>query len=884
MCTGQEAVDEIVRVRANEFSRIQARFKTRLSLTSSSVDEVVQERILKKTPEAKNTLEELYNEKDSVLRNLIQFQEARKDLVGFNSPGEFAKNFPFVPYQFTIMQTVFNEIRKHGNAGKHQSNGERSMLSGFQEATQAIEERDEYALVPFYRFYDTVHTFLDGAIRRVIERCEKQAEKGQGIEPQDVDVLKLLYLVRYVDDIPKNVENLMILMADRIDADKILLRKQVQESLDRLLGQNYIGRSGDTYHFLTDEEQDIQREIRNTNVDTYSIVEQISKMIFADIYTTKKFRYGRYDFDFNKMVDGVVSGSLTEGMKLRFLTVATDPIEKTELRLMTQSKGEAIVVLPDSRYYENLESAMKVTKYVKQRNVAQMPKSVQDIIGNHQKEAELYEADAKEQLKKAIEDATYYVDGERVEIKGGDAKAHIDAALEYLVGHVYSDLDLITKNVDTDAEILAILSGEETTLDGMEPNRDAAAKVEEHLTMQDRMKLPTSMSDIQSRYSGVPYGWREIDIAAVVALLIYQQKVTIKYGGATIRPDDPKLPDLLRKRSEVGKTTISIHHTVTAANMKAIRELLREYFEVMDVPNDEMNLVKFILDRFTAQKSHLEELNQKYTGRRNYPDHDKVTAAIALVQDILSQQKDNIALISRVLKREDDLFDSKEDLQNVEGFFRNQVQIFDAAAQMEEDFRNDLDYLSHEPEANAALNQIRLITQVKGGFSYRKIPELNGLMTTVTEGHERLLEAKREELTDLIYQCVAAVHQASGGNYKAHEIVSKADTYYEQKKQNIKTLKTLALLDGLIPQMLQYKDATCGSIEVVLTPPKPVSTPKPAGGNTPPAPKKIIKPCQRAIVFPAKTLESEADIDTYVEQLRQQLKTMLRGCDGLQIK
>lgn len=34
-CTGQEAIDEIIKVRADEFSRIQARFKTRLSLTSS---------------------------------------------------------------------------------------------------------------------------------------------------------------------------------------------------------------------------------------------------------------------------------------------------------------------------------------------------------------------------------------------------------------------------------------------------------------------------------------------------------------------------------------------------------------------------------------------------------------------------------------------------------------------------------------------------------------------------------------------------------------------------------------------------------------------------------------------------------------------------------
>ena len=49
MCTGQEAIDEIIKVRADEFSRIQARFKTRLSLSSSSVDEVIQKRILKRS-------------------------------------------------------------------------------------------------------------------------------------------------------------------------------------------------------------------------------------------------------------------------------------------------------------------------------------------------------------------------------------------------------------------------------------------------------------------------------------------------------------------------------------------------------------------------------------------------------------------------------------------------------------------------------------------------------------------------------------------------------------------------------------------------------------------------------------------------------------------
>lgn len=880
MCTGQEAIDEIIKVRADEFSRIQARFKTRLSLTSSSVDEVIQKRILKKRPEAEQKLEALYQENDSVLRNLFSFTDSIQDIKGFAGAGEFAVNFPFVPYQFIIIQKAFAEIRKHGNSGKHMSGVERSMLSGFQEAAQKIQDQDEYALVPFFRFYDTVHTFLDSSIRRVIERCQNAADIGAGIQPQDVHVLKLLYLIRYVDDIPANVDNIVILMADDIRTDKIVLREKVGESLGRLMSQNYIGRSGETYNFLTDEEQDIQRDINNTVVDTASIVERIAQMIYADIYQTKKFRRDKYDFDFDKMVDGVTTGAVTSGMKLRFLTVATDAVDKSELRLMTESHGQAIVVLSGSSYYESLENAMKIRKFVKQRNVAQLPKSMQDIIRDQQDEATRYEQSAMEDLKQAIVNAAYYVDGEHIEIRGGDAKSRIDQALDYLVTHVYSELDLITKNMDTDEDVAEILTG--NFLPGAEPNRDAAAKVEEFLVVQDRTKLPTSMYDVQSRYQGIPYGWREIDIAAVVALLINQQKVTIKYGGATIQPDDPKLPDMLRKKNEIGKTSISIRQAVTAVKMKAVKELLREFFDVMDVPNDEDGLVAYIVKKFEELKTHYETLNQRYTSGRKYPDQGKVQQAMQLVADVLSQKKDNIALIDRVLKLEDKLFDSKEDLQAVEGFFKNQVQLFDAAAQMEEDLRNELDYLSHEPAANDALNKIRLIVAVQGGFSYQKIPELNGLMATVREGHGRLLEAKRAELLEIIRQCMAEVHTLSDGNMACSELVRKADTYFDQQKTKISELRSLALLDGLVPQIWSYKDDICDRMEAAKQPPKPVEAKQP---NTPakPAPKKIIKTVYRQAAFPAKVLANQADVDAYVERMRSYLMAMLKDCDGIKL-
>ena len=884
VCTGQEAIDEIIRARENEFSRIQARFKTRLSLSSSSADEVIQKRILLKTPEAGAELAKVYMANDSVLRNLFSFSDAILDIKGYNGEDEFVRNFPFVPYQFILMQKIFTEIRKHGNAGKHMSGGERSMLSGFQEAAQKIQGKDEYALAPLYLFYDTVHSFLEGSIRRVIERCERAAIEGNGIESQDVDVLKLLYLVRYVDDVKANLDNIVILMADDIRLDKITMREQVRGSLDRLMSQNYIGRTGDTYNFLTDEEQDIQREIKNTPVATADIVGRIAQMIFADIYTTKKFRYGKYDFAFDQMVDGQAVGTLTGGMMLRVLTVATDPTEKNELRLMAESAGQAIVVLAENPYYESLESAMKIRKYVKQRNVAQLPKSVQDIIRDQQDEAGKYELTAAEDLKKAIADAEFYVDGEHIEIKGGDAKSKIDQALEYLVAHVYSDLGLITKFAETDADIYKILHGEEQYIPGTEPNRDAAAKVEKYLEIQFNQNLPTTMSDLQDRFQKKPFGWREIDIAAVVAMLIYDQKVTIKYGGATIQPSDPKLPDMLRKKSEIGKTSISKRQVVSIQKIREVRDFLRDFFDEMDVPEDEDGLIAHIVEKFNGELDHYTKLDAHYEGHK-YPDQGKVKQAIALIKDVLSQQKDNTALIQRVIDREDTLYAMRDELQEVEEFFKTRVILFDTAVQYERDLAVDRDYIAKDEEAHQALNRIRLITMMPTGgkFQYDRIPELNDLMAKVKASHGKMLDAKREELLEIVRQCMEEIHTLAGDNPTARSISNTADNYFTQKKQQIASYQTLALLDGLVPPIWQYKDDTVSRIESIVNPPVKPPTPTPGPGPAPQPKKEIIKAIHRQAMFPAKTLKTEEEIDAYVEKIRTNMKQLLKGCDGIKL-
>ena len=887
VCTGQEALDEIIKTRQDEFSRIQARFKTRLSLSSASADEVIQKRILSKTDEADKRLTEVFESSDSVLRNLLKFNkdDALLDIRGYETAQDFSKNFPFVPYQFILIQKVFSEIRKHGNAGKHLSGGERSMLSGFQEAAQKIENKDEYSIAPFYLFYDTVHTFLEGAIRRVIERCQTAADEDRGIKPQDVDVLKLLYLIRYLDnDVKSTLDSIVILMADNINMDKIQMREQVRESLDRLLSQNYIGRTGNTYNFLTDEEQDIAREIKDTSVDTAQIIERIGHLVFGDIYDKKKYRYKIYDFPYDQYVDGQANGAVTGGMKLQIYSIATDDTEKNELRLQTNSKGQAIVVLGDGKYYELIENALKIRKYVKTRNVAQLPKSVQDIIRNQQDEATKYENDALDAIKKAIETAEFYVDGEHIEIKGGDAKSKLDQALEYLVTRVYYDLELVGQTANDDSDIVAILTGKYNYIAGTHPNGGAAQKIEEYLEMQDMKHITTKMSDIQSRYQGIPSGWREIDIAAVVALLIYEQKVTIKYSGMTIQPNDSRLPDMLRKKSEVGKTEITKRYVVSPAKVKEAREFLRDFFDVMDVPADEDGLIAFIIEEFEKLEAHYNELSAKYEGHK-YPDQSAVRDAVRVVRDVLSQKSDNIALIDKIVSSEDALYDMQDHLKNVESFFKTQVSVFDNAANFVESLRNDLDYLSHDADAEHALNQMRLITHVIDGkaYDYKRIPELNELQSIVERSHDAMLEEKRTALLEIVRSCLEAIHENAFANEETKIISERADKFFDQKKQQIAAEKSLALLDGMSVPMWSEKDRATMAIEAAMKP-KVVPSVKPVGPDEkPPVKKEIIKKIARQQMFPAKVLKSEEDIDVYVENVRKQMKQYLHGSDGIQI-
>lgn len=868
MVTSQEAIDSITKISGDDFSKIQGRFNTRLSLSSSSVDEVIKKRILAKTETAEQMLAMSYGKNSAVLKNLFTFNDAVLDLKGYSSEYDFVETYPFVPYQFRLMQNVLAQIRKHGNSGKHLSGGERSMLSGFQEAAQAIEDKDENALVPFSLFYNTVHTFLESAIRRVIDRCQSAADCHDGIEQYDVSILKLLYLIRYVDDIKANVDNITTLMVDDIRADKINMRKSVQASLDRLISQNYIARNGDTYTFLTDDEQDIERDIRSTPVDSAQITQSIAQIIFADLYSGKKFRYGKYDFPYDQIIDETAIGSLTGAVRLRIVTVASDMYTAAEQSLIMKSNvdNEAILVLSDKYpYFDDLENAAKIRKYVKSRNVAQLPEAIQHIIRGKQQQASAYEKTAKEHISSAILEAKSYVSGEALSIKTSSVKDKIENALTSLVESVYSKLGYIKHHFDNDSEILQILANpdKQMTLSGgaAVENPGAAEEVEQYLKMQEVKMLPTSMGDIQRRFSAIPYGWREIDIAAVIASLVAIQKAAIQYSGSVIQPTDKRIPDYLRRKTEIDKTIVSRRTAISESLMKKSRAFLKEYFNTMDLPTDEDGVIAYVLEHFTAEKDKFQSLLDTQYSSKTYPDKAIVEHGIKLCYELLSQKKDNTALLTKMIAMADEFFDLADDLSDVLAFFKNQKAIFDSACALLISLSSEAEYLQAEQEATYALSQINAIITLQK--PYKRIAELPTLLQKVQTIYGQLLDLKKQEVYSEIQAAMGEIHQTARHDQKG--IVTKADDALDAKKKAAAEAATLTQLDAM---RIQISNIRQQYIKALMVPVKPN--------------EKIATAYRSSLGYTIK-LKSEEDIDKYVADIKEKLMEMLAGNDVLHI-
>ncbi|MCK9175761.1 MAG: BREX system P-loop protein BrxC [Desulforhopalus sp.] len=879
--TSQEDIDavlgDIKGAKANDFSKIQGRFYTRLSLSSSDVAEVIRARLLEKVDIARHTLETLFTSKGDILKNQLSFTSDSATQRNYVDGRDFAANYPFVPYHFQLVQKIFESIRKAGATGLHLARGERSMLDAFQSAAKKVSEKEIGVLVPLYEFFPCIESFLDTAVKLSID----QAKGNSGLQPPfDIQLLQALFLIRYVDSIKPNIENLVTLCIDQVDADRITLKRNIEAALQRLERENLINRSGDLFFFLTNEEREISREIKNVDISAAEENRLLGDILFDDILKGKtKHKYVDFhrDYPFNRICDEhLCGGSGSEDVSLEFITPFHDQYSMYEtpkcIFHVSEREGCLLIKLPDSKELETeLRTYLQTDKFIKLKSDAAASDIQKTILSdrateNRQRKNRLFSL-----LDDLVQKADYYALGNALDIKAAKSTAAVDEGLNYVVLNVFrkfSYLQLL--HAEPLKEVKAVLLADELgrrqlELEFAQGETTDIKEIRMYIELKIENNHPVLLNELIDHFARRPYGWPEGEIVLLVAkiftgglihLLIDKVKTQAKDAFAT-----------LSKSSQWKNVQIIKRKVPNPEALKNARNLGKELFGTICSEGAD-KLTAFLRKNLTGWLNDLEKY-KTLADTGNYPGNSEIAACLACIRSLLAIS-DTFECIKSFNAKKDDLLDVAEDLNDLTGFYTSQINIWEVLRKALAEYAPNKAALAKDASAAGALARLEEI--LASPRPYGMLHEVNTLVTVVKTVNDTLVQDAREKALSAVDKKIAQVGELLDAANASADLRNKALFDLQESRKSRQK-------DGSIPNIVY---TTAGIEEIYETAVERIEnaqdpiTPKPA--------KKEVKTIHPATLSAKTYLETEEDVDGFLHTMKEAITKAIRDNKRVRIQ
>ncbi|MCT4479108.1 BREX system P-loop protein BrxC [Peribacillus frigoritolerans] len=729
--TSQEQLDTVTKISGFEkFSKIQGRFGTKIHLTSSNTDEVIKRRLLDKKPTMADSLKVDFDLSGQSINNTLMFDDKCVLLNGYKDEEDYAAIYPFVPYQVELLQKVFNKVRHQGEAGAHLSRGERSLLNAFQDVAKLLMDKEKNELAPFSSFYDSVKRFLNTAVSSTITNA-KQRE----IEDFDVEVLKVLFMIKGIDEIKATVENITTLMVDSVDCIKNELEKDVKRALVKLRLKLLVSENADrTFVFLSDDEQEMNREIQNENINEANIQSELHKLFFDDVITMRAYSYQKIrNFDFNKFFNIASRGTRSHELTLQVYTGEEYTIDKARLEAHS---GNLVLYITEEyveRFYAPMKYAQQITAYASKKMGSGLSDKQRRILEEKRQQVSEFELKAKEALKEAAQNAIYFIQGQEYTFSG-TIDTQVNHALEKLVMNTYGKLSYITSPIqvkDADKRISEYaLTGIPFELDGQRQNQNAYDDVLRYLD-ERRGREIINLKSLVEHFSKAPTGWNDLDVIGLVAGLLHDAKIKVSYLSETITADYPQLVSKMMKVSEREKMVIEAVVVVPQRVRKDVLDVMKEAFDFYEVGETYEEISRNIREEVTKQFKEpvTNMLSKKEREDRSYPYPEGTTISrIRSSLDELLSQTNSENLVEEFIDMEEDFSEWSEQLQDIRSFYHGKmIHHFDESVKLLKERHDDLDIANDNSPVQSIKNKIiTILTMEKPYTSISDLPILNG--------------------------------------------------------------------------------------------------------------------------------------------------------------
>ncbi|NIZ05478.1 BREX system P-loop protein BrxC [Pseudoalteromonas sp. HF66] len=648
-----KVIGEVEQNSENDFTKIQARFKNRMKLTSQDVAEVIQRRLLEKKDEFIPALSDLYHEQENNFKTLFDFADGSQSYRNFRDREHFLQSYPFIPYQFGLFQSAIQNLSTHSAfEGKHSSVGERSMLGVFQEVAIAIKDHSLGELATFDLMFEGIRTALKTANQQSILRAENNLDSDFAVR-----LLKALFLVKYVKEFKPTIRNLCVLMHDSFSRDIPSLKLKVEEALNLLEKETYIQRNGDLFEYLTDEEQDIEKEIKNTEIDSDVVAAELEKLIYDGVLKTRKIRWeeNKQDYPFSRKLDDKLSGRESE-LAINVITSFHDHRDAFEKHKSdTLFNDELRIVLPESaRLVSDLVLYKQTEKYVAHETKATQQDTTKRILT----EKGIQNVERYNQLKaltsKLVGSAKYYVAGKEVELSGEDGQNKMLKAFGELIKHTYPNLKMLRDIQFNENDIADIIKKADQGLFGDDTQLpEAQQEMFSFIQSNSRGGVRTTVKSLIDKFERKTYGWSYAAILCNLAHLCARGKVEVRESTNLL--DDGELVRALRNMALHANLILDPQVEFTPSQIRAVRDFSQDYFDKPLLATEAKAIAKEVQESFSEQAITLDKMQAQAA---QYPFLRALTEIIEKLGELKS--KPYTWFMTELAQQEDTWFDYKD--------------------------------------------------------------------------------------------------------------------------------------------------------------------------------------------------------------------------------
>ncbi len=638
---------------AQDISKIQGRFVTRMTLASADVREVIQKRLLAKKEAEPEVLTAIWDREKDNMQTLYRFGDGSKVYNGWRGSDEFCELYPFHPYHFDLFQEAITQLSRHDAfTGKYLSVGERSMLAVFQEVAKTIREEQVGRLATFDRMYDGIAASLRGDVQTSIKLAENQL--GDGLQ---LRILKALFLLKWVREFKATPRNVAILLIDRPDLDIAAHDKAVKNALAALESQSYLQRNGDVYEFLTDVEKDIEKEIKSTDIDESSVATLVSNTLFADVLRDPKIRFEANGQDYpytRKLDDGIVGKEFDIAMHV----VTTEHPNHGDLSVLASQnmgRNELLAVLPgDARIGELARLVLKTEKYIRQFSGGgdETRKAIlqQRMQQNAARRSEML-AIATDLLSRA----PIYLNGTRLETIGsGEPRNRYAKAFQELVAFAYPNLRMLKGSYDEASLSKALLDPDDLLAGGSQPLSEAEDEVLTYVRRNQDDGQRTSVEEMVRFFGRRPYGWYSTALLTFVARLFRMGKVELRTGELL---EGRAAFDAMRNARQHGTIRVRIQEQIDAGRVSALKQFHAEFFDKANDGTDARSIARRTAESLAAKAKTLGILADQVA---RYPFLHALAPFVERMEKL--GDRDHIWLLNNLSEYRDELLNAKDDL------------------------------------------------------------------------------------------------------------------------------------------------------------------------------------------------------------------------------